>query len=370
MVDRLVDKKPKKEAVNFFTPDDFPIKSPRGVNFRTITFSANDYPYDKNNSYGLPAAYSRDSSGHGGSHQTVNTPKDVADDDERWEKIKELSGWVTDDALKGGNIAPNPGLKQKTDFDEALETPYGPASSDKGTRVSSIPGVGDGWANRPRGGKWDHQIDLDKAMKALEEFIADQGANWTKVPLYTADDEGAEPLKINIFSPGPGNRDNYSRFSTKESKNITKIKKAIKNSIYEDKNREKYMMQLTNEELAELIVQALKDLSKEGERGRDGYAVDPENPTQPRGYAAGGPSDYSVKSQEPFDYKVQGNANCGPYTAESFQGSMLQNILIERAAETSKLSKNSSKMKDKTFAPFTKKASKKVKSTKHWYDKK
>jgi len=85
-------------------------------------------------------------------------------------------------------------------------------------------------------------------------------------------------------------------------------------------------MELTAEELEEVIKSVIKSIGEEGEKGRDGY-VDDE--VKPNGYCKTPASDFSEPSEEGNITKKQGSSNMGPWTSESVLRAFISKIIRE-----------------------------------------
>jgi len=126
----------------FSRPDSSGIRG-KGLNRKAYQMGDDEYPYGKGQpTYGTPQAYSRDSSGHGGTHQNVPVPKGIGSDDGRW----------------------------SADVDEALGVPFnvdraGRGTGGAGTGGRVAPGSSGQWSARPTGGQWDNKLDDDELEK-------------------------------------------------------------------------------------------------------------------------------------------------------------------------------------------------------------
>lgn len=154
--------------------------------------SGNEYPYDRERGkWGEPAAYSRDSSGHGPSHATVPTPKNVDSDDERWKQ-------------------------------EALGVPFNSDKAGRGTGGNTggrvMPGTSGQWSSRPKGGHWDNVVD-DEILKIFGELSGDE------------DEYEAPKIAMGAFKMSPGLSSKHSRhqpgMTWKESK-VPKLTEVFK----------------------------------------------------------------------------------------------------------------------------------------------
>lgn len=103
-------------------------------------------------------------------------------------------------------------------------------------------------------------------------------------------------------------------------------------------------MELTADELEQVIKDVLKSISKEGEKGRDGY-VDPE--VKPNGFCNTTASDFSKPSKEGNATKKQGSSNMGPWTSESALRAFIGKIIRESIKV-----KHIPKKQAKVSAPF------------------
>jgi len=169
----------------FQRPDTSGIRG-KGVDRKAQQSGGKDYPYDKpRGTMGEPAATSRDSSGHGGSHRSAMTPDGIASDDDRWnDEIDDLEEAQIDGYMTGspiaGNIVKNPprdgskfGLDGDDGMEEAMGVPFNVAKTGQGTGSSggrTMPGTGGSWSAGPIGGVWDDHMDLDDLEdKGVEE---------------------------------------------------------------------------------------------------------------------------------------------------------------------------------------------------------
>jgi len=107
-------------------------------------------------------------------------------------------------------------------------------------------------------------------------------------------------------------------------------------------------MELTIKDLQEVIKAVLKNIKEEGEKGRDGYKFDEDEPIQPRGFSHSDSADYTIPSQEGSRYKKQGSANFGPFTE-----GMLRTIVRATIKESITMKPVPSK-KGQVSAPFNK----------------
>lgn len=111
-------------------------------------------------------------------------------------------------------------------------------------------------------------------------------------------------------------------------------------------------MELTVEELKEVIKNVLKSIKEEGQKGRDGYVDDD---VQPNGFGTDENLDFSqdaTRSKEGNLYKRQGAANMGPWTSESVLRAVVREMLKEEFNM-----KPIPNAKAKSCAPFSGRAS-------------
>jgi len=370
----------------------------QGVGRKAYPGSGNDFPYDSDRggtTYGEPAAYSRDTAGHGGSHKGAIVPKND-DNIERWdENLDEAGneGWAGASAPQG-NIVKSPGERSKfgdEDIEaEAMGIPFNSAKAGQGTggpaggRVT--PGTSGEWGGRPKGELWDLEISDEEITAAgLKEFLNGMPAasNLTRKVTPNAHDQTDQEIEDMIGSrvdePEPeedeesydfddldtsfilkfggdfGNNSaggmKYSRmspgFTWKENLHHSFIKEYM--SISGESN-----MRLSINELKKVIREAVKKVKKKEERvnkkGVDGYESSAEE--QPKGWAYAELGDLSKSAVSGSLYKRQGSANFGPYTSESAIRAVARAEII-REFDMHPISNS----KSKASAPFNKRAS-------------
>ena len=177
----------------FFRPDTSGIRG-KGVNRKAYQAGDDEFPYGETEpNWGEPWAYSRDSAGHGPSRQPVPVPRNVSNDDDRWDNVDEMGvdGW-TSGTPPQGNIVDDPEGESKFGLDdeeemrmegleemerrlEALGVPFNSAKGGQGTggmhtggRV--MPGTSDQWSVRPKGGHWDNHVPDEELEDKIGEY--------------------------------------------------------------------------------------------------------------------------------------------------------------------------------------------------------
>jgi len=107
-------------------------------------------------------------------------------------------------------------------------------------------------------------------------------------------------------------------------------------------------MELTIEELADIVKNVVESIKEEGEKGRDGYV---DETAKPNGFSNVAALDFSQTSEEGNFYKKQGASNMGPWTSES----VLRKVIRNMVRESFEL-KHMPNSKSKQSAPFNTRA--------------
>lgn len=113
-------------------------------------------------------------------------------------------------------------------------------------------------------------------------------------------------------------------------------------------------MKMTYRDIKKLVIEAAKEIKKdlgkdmswaspknsdtEGQKGRDGYVEEEEDPyCQPHGYKHGYATDFSERLSDCTEdgnlYKRQGNANMGPFTSESAVRAYIRDSILREMSK-------------------------------------
>lgn len=245
-----------------------------------------EFPYDDDAvmSWGQPWAYSRDSSGHGGTHQNVPVPKGIPDDDERWQK-HEVTG-----------------------------TPISPRAAGKGGGANGgrvLPGTGGSWASGTQAVPPPEDIELPSLRR---EF---------------SDPRAQRSLPRLFQSSGGGSVE----FTLDELRSM--IQGAVK-GLLEDVDTWK-AAEFSNEGTWASPMSKDKPKKKKG-KGSKKKGPGPREAVQPGGYQKSEVHDMSAPlSGTPGGnlYQRQGRVDYGPYTETVVRSSLrpiMEGILAQRIA--------------------------------------